>query len=382
MAWVCANTFVECVMFARLFIALFLLWPTLAAAHEVRPTIATLSIAEDRSFTLSVDTNAEALLAGIGPEHDDTDDAPTALLYNQLRTLAPAALEARIRAFLPTYTAQSPLTSSGNAVQLNIKQITIPEVGNTNQARETVIRFTGQLPENANTFGWAYPRQYGASILRVERPGQDVEGRLFAAGVSEAALPVSIASQRAWSQTAWDYVVSGFDHIVPKGLDHILFVLGIFFLAPRLKPLLWQVSAFTLAHTFTLALGLYGIINIAPSIVEPLIALSIVYVAVENIITKELHPWRPAVVFLFGLLHGLGFAGVLAEFGLPAGQVPLALISFNIGVELGQLAVIGVAALLFFWAFKKPWYRSFIAIPASLAIGLMGAYWFVERTIL
>ncbi len=102
------------------------------------------------------------------------------------------------------------------------------------------------------------------------------------------------------------YVPVGFDHIVPKGLDHILFVLGLFFLSTRLGPLLWQVSAFTLAHTVTLALGALGYVNLPPSVVEPVIAASIVFVAVENIVSQGLNPWRPVIVFGFGLLHGLG----------------------------------------------------------------------------
>jgi hypothetical protein len=369
-------------MFARLVLTLIIFWPALAAAHEIRPTIATLSFDEQRAFTLMLDTNAEALLADIGPGHEDTNEAPNADYYNTLRDLRPAELEERIRAFLPNLTGDGPLVVDGAAVPLKILSIEVPPVGNVEQARDTVMTFTGSLPANASTFGWVFSRLYGMSVLRVERPGEEVEGQLFAAGQTEAALPVGIASNHAWWQTAWDYVYSGFDHIIPKGLDHILFVLGIFFLAPRLKPLLWQVTAFTFAHTITLALGLYGIINLSPAIVEPIIALSIVYVAVENIVTKELHPWRPAVVFIFGLLHGLGFAGVLAEFGLPEGQIALALVSFNIGVELGQLTVIAIAAALLFWAFNKPWYRKAIAIPASVAIGLMGAYWFLERTVL
>jgi len=174
----------------------------------------------------------------------------------------------------------------------------------------------------------------------------------------------------------------GFDHIVPKGLDHILFVLGLFFLSPKLGALFWQGSAFTLAHTVTLALGALGWVNVPGSIVEPLIAASIVAVAVENIVSGGLSKWRPLVIFGFGLLHGLGFASVLGEFGLPEGQFIPALLGFNIGVELGQLAVIAVAFALVFWAVRKEWYRRVIAIPASLVIAAIGAFWVVERTLL
>ncbi len=178
------------------------------------------------------------------------------------------------------------------------------------------------------------------------------------------------------------YLKLGFTHILPKGTDHILFVLGIFLLSTRLKPVLLQVTAFTVAHTITLALTIYGVVSLARSIVEPLIALSIVYVAVENIATTELKPWRVALVFAFGLLHGMGFAGVLTELGLPRSEFLPALISFNVGVEAGQLTVIAIAFLLFGLPFrKKPWYRSRIVVPASIAIAAVGFYWAVQRIV-
>jgi hypothetical protein len=149
----------------------------------------------------------------------------------------------------------------------------------------------------------------------------------------------------------------------------------------RLRPLLWQVTAFTLAHTVSLALATLKIVAVPAEIVEPLIAASIVYVAVENILWQKLTPWRPLVVFGFGLLHGLGFASVLGEVGLDPARFLTGLIGFNIGVELGQLAVIlGAFLVVGFWFGTRPWYRRAIQIPASVAIALTGGYWFVERT--
>ena len=172
----------------------------------------------------------------------------------------------------------------------------------------------------------------------------------------------------------------GIDHIVPLGLDHILFVLGLFLLSRQFAPLLWQVSAFTLAHTITLALSIYGFISLPAYIVETLIALSIVYVGLENILTRELKPWRVIIVFGFGLLHGMGFAGVLLDLGLPESDFVNALISFNIGVELGQLTVIGLALSAVFWIRNRPEiYRLWVVIPASAMIALTGLYWSVQR---
>jgi len=183
--------------------------------------------------------------------------------------------------------------------------------------------------------------------------------------------------------TARRYLALGFTHIVPGGLDHVLFVLGIYLLSGRVRAVLWQVSAFTLAHSITLGLGLYGIVSVPPRIVEPLIALSIAYVAIENIFLSELRPWRVALVFAFGLLHGLGFAGALQELGLPRAELATALVAFNAGVEAGQLAVIGAAFVLVGGACAhQAWYRQRVVVPASVAIACTAIYWTIARVTL
>src|SRR4030095_9413338 len=159
------------------------------------------------------------------------------------------------------------------------------------------------------------------------------------------------------------------------GLDHMLFVLGIYLLSRRARSVLWQVSAFTIAHSITLGLSMYGMIAVSPRIVEPLIALSIAYVAVENIFLSELRSWRVALVFAFGLLHGLAFAGARKELGLPRAEFATALVTFNVGVEAGQLAVISTAFLLVGWrCANRAWYRSRIVVPASALIACVSAY--------
>ena len=124
---------------------------------------------------------------------------------------------------------------------------------------------------------------------------------------------------------------------------------------------------------------MYGIVSLPSRVVESLIALSIAYVAIENLMTSELKPWRLALVFLFGLLHGMGFAGVLSGLGLPRGAFLTALLSFNLGVEAGQLTVIALAALALAWYRHQPWYHRRIVVPASLAIAAVGVYWTVVR---
>lgn len=177
------------------------------------------------------------------------------------------------------------------------------------------------------------------------------------------------------------YLKTGFEHIIPLGLDHILFILCVSLLNAPLKKIILQATMFTLAHSLTLGLAIYGVIT-PPPFVEPLIAASIVFLAVENIITGRVKPWRMLLVFLFGLVHGLGFAGALGELGMPRNAYATALLAFNIGVELGQLLIILAVYFLLVRPFgQRPWFRSRIVIPASVIIAAVALWWTVDRVI-
>ena len=177
------------------------------------------------------------------------------------------------------------------------------------------------------------------------------------------------------------YTLLGFQHIVPLGLDHVAFILGLFLLGGRWSQLLALVSCFTVAHTVTLGVSTLGIATLPAAVVEPLIAVSIVYVAAEVLFGRGAASLRLSVVFLFGLLHGFGFASVLGDLGLPANQFVLALLSFNIGVELGQLAVL-LAAFLSLGLFRnRSWYGPCMAQPAAVLIAGLGCYWLLERVV-
>ncbi len=209
------------------------------------------------------------------------------------------------------------------------------------------------------------------SVMRVETKTPTKLAEITAAGKVGDTVGTSL---RAW-------IVAGFEHIIPKGLDHILFILGLFFLQPKIRPLLWQSMAFTIAHSITLGLVVGGVFRISPDIVEPAIALSIAYVGFENIWVKELKPWRIGLVFGLGLLHGMGFASVMQELEIPAGSLLTPLLGFNVGVECGQLAVLAIAFLLTFALFQKPLFAR-MRLIASASIGLTGLYWTVERLFL
>jgi hypothetical protein len=185
-----------------------------------------------------------------------------------------------------------------------------------------------------------------------------------------------------WPRQLAMYLRLGFRHIVPEGTDHILFVLGLFFLGITWRKLLAQTTVFTVAHATTLFLSTYGIFSLPSRYVEPAIALSIAFIALENVFNPRLGIGRLAVVFCFGLIHGLGFASSLSEVPFPKRQFLVALLGFNFGVDAGQLFIILLAFLSVGWFRNRPWFRARIAIPCSLAIAAVGVFWAVQRIVL
>jgi HupE / UreJ protein len=175
------------------------------------------------------------------------------------------------------------------------------------------------------------------------------------------------------------FFLLGFTHILPDGLDHILFILGLFFLTRDFGAMFFQMTFFTLAHSLTLGLALYGILAVPTVAVEIVIALSIAYIGIENLFCNHLSRWRPGMVFIFGLVHGLGFAHSMQENMIDQDGFLPALFSYNLGIEFGQLAVIGITYLLVAAWWKRDWYGKIIARPASMTIAAFGFYWAVER---
>ncbi len=244
------------------------------------------------------------------------------------------------------------------------------------------LRYSGKIPAGAGEFQWGQTLALGQVSLSLRHEGQeDPDVQWLQEGAMSPPFPLNRDYvPPTFLGTVGRYLVLGFTHILPLGIDHILFVLALFLLSLEWRPLLAQVTAFTLAHTVTLATSTLGIASLPPRIVEPLIAISIVTIAVENLLTERLARHRIGVVFGFGLLHGMGFATVLRHLGLPSSQLAAALVSFNVGVEIGQLAVLTLAFLAVgLWFRHKQWYRRAIVLPGSVGIALCGLYWTVQR---
>ena len=355
-----------------------------AGGHNFGFTRVSLVLRPDATFQASMQLDLDALALGAAPASDDAE------LVAALTGLSEAQLAERIEGLRNLLERRVRILFDGVRAEVRID---FPDraAGLTRNASPPTFLgvrawLAGAVPSGAKQVSFRASRAFAPVQLTIvdERSGTTASEPLARGDESTPfALDAALRPTASTSSVAASlrYARLGFLHIIPAGVDHILFVLGLFLLSAQLRPLLLQVSAFTIAHTATLALSALGVLQLSASIVEPLIALSIAYVGLENALTDRLRPWRPLLVFAFGLLHGLGFAGVLGEIGLPPGQALGALLGFNVGVELGQLAVIGGAVLAIGGFRNHPWYRRRIVVPASLTIAAVGLYWFAARTL-
>ena len=373
----------------RRVIIFFLFLSFNANADLVKPTLVEISVFTDGTYQVEVRASIEALLTGINSQYKDTKESPNAQAYDDLRVLEKEQLAAEFKKFHQKFTQIVKLKFDEKIVPLKVTKVDIPEPGYTKVPRISVITLSGEIDREVKSINWYYPAAFADNAVRVRQVDKEAQKWHWSnwqwLRKDNWSKPFDLTEvfhqQSTWSVIK-GYTRAGFDHILPKGLDHILFILGIFLVSIKLRPLLLQVTMFTVAHSITLSLAMLKIINIPSNIVEPLIALSITFIAFENIASKDIKPSRLIVVFLFGLLHGMGFASMLADFGMPKNSFATALISFNVGVELGQLSIIALAfALVGYWFKSETWYRKAVVIPASLIIGLVGLYWTYDRIV-
>ena len=355
-------------------------------AHELRPAIANLNIYEKDNIinaNLSIQLNLEAIIAGIETKHSNTEKSEKSEEYNDLRRMNPVILLNQFNSKIKNFGNKINLTSNISNLDLALISVVIPEVGNTDIIRDTIVTFDIQnIKEEQFKFSW--DKNLGSIILRINSINNEpLYTELIEEDKKSKWFSIKNKTKLDLFQNIKEYTLLGFKHIIPKGLDHILFILALFLLSPKLRPLVLQVSIFTLAHTITLFLGALKIILIPAIIVEPIIALSICFIAIENLFTENIKKMRPYIIFIFGLLHGLGFAGVLNEIGISDGQFISSLVSFNMGVELGQICIIILSYIFIALLFqKKLWYRNRVTRPLSLIIATVGFYWFIQRIFL
>ncbi len=368
-----------------------------AWAHPTLPTVALVKVTEDGRVRITLVHDALAYaLNDTSARVSDSD--MRALLSGPESELADAFKDARER-----LEGGFQLSADGAAVAFEIVDeprvdaVRLWKEQNPGQPLPLKMEFgiSAVLPRGAAAMTLRFPAVLSEVLLSVDRPGVEPQALPLSAGERSPAIDVRGASGAArstsdggeraparpasFAEVALRYARLGYLHIIPRGADHALFVLGLFLLTPRVGSVLWQISAFTLAHTMTLTLATLHVVTLPARIIEPAIAVSIAFIAVENLVVRRVHPWRTLVAFVFGLVHGMGFASGLMEIGLPTGQLAAGLVAFNVGVEGGHLTVLAGAFLLLGWWRGRAWYRSRVSIPVSIVIALVALVWFVQR---
>jgi hypothetical protein len=332
-------------------------------------------------------------------------------LYYEFATDAPARQRATLDRLIPRVLDSLQLYSGDTRLVPVFQGFTLPEASkadllDASMSKLTSLRFLAVLPAGRQPLRLQVP--VGAEIdypvaYTIQIPSARVSltrwleagmhesdpfawaGKAPRAGATPAAAKEAPAGQRfdvdtmPWQRQLALYLRLGFRHIIPEGTDHILFVLGLFFLGITWRKLIAQTTVFTVAHATTLFLSTYGIFRLPSRIVEPAIALSIAFIAIENVVSPRLGPGRLAVVFGFGLVHGLGFASSLSDIPFPKHDFIVALLGFNFGVDWGQLFVIGLAFLAVGWFRNRAWFHSRVEVPGSLAIAAIGLFWAGQR---
>jgi len=271
---------------------LALLYVATLSAHEIGTTRVSVLFLENGTYDVQVVTDATALAEKLGAPVNEASD-------ERFRQRVKIAFDK---------------TEVHPAIRYSVE----PPIDATSAPAAT-IRLTGPIPAGARQFTWNYAWTFASYAVMIRNAASAPITEWLEGG--QTSTPFTLAAPpppATRTEIAWRYLTLGFTHILPNGLDHMLFVLGIYLLSRRLRDVLLQVSAFTVAHSITLGLSMYGVLSMSPRVVEPMIAVSIAYVAIENIFLSELRSWRVALVFAFGLLHGMGFAGDCP--GPPAGD--------------------------------------------------------------
>ena len=368
----------------KLFFILLFLLTNFAKADVVKPALVEVSIFKDKTIQVEIDLSLEAAMTGIGTQYKNTQDAPNSDEYDVLRALEPEALRQKFSHFEQDFMQSFALKVNQKPQPLMLSHVDIDIVGYKQRPRKSVLTYTGKLQAWPKTITWQYDQIYGDNALRwqvyqVDEYNWSQWQWLRDGEVSEIIdinHPEPLSKLERFSQ----FVGIGFDHVIPLGWDHILFIVGMALSSLLWRKLLVLVSLFTLAHTLTLGLAMYGLVEISPQIIEPLIAFSIAYVAIENLIIQQSMIRQSLVIFFFGLIHGLGFATMLKEFEMTQDSFLTTLIGFNVGVEIAQVAIVlAVVAILLLMRKFSLNYRRLAIIPTSIIISIVGIWWGIER---
>jgi hydrogenase/urease accessory protein HupE len=368
-----------------LFIIISILLCNTSNAHEIKPSIADFNY-DENYLNVEVRLNAELILSNIDASNiSNTNSSPLTEIYDRYRLLNKKDLENSLLESWKDISSNIDIKINNKLKKIDLIKIDTQDVKNFEISRDTLISFRGLLNQKSENFTFKWIKNYGPIILR-ENNDLKLEDELVTeylqSGTESDRIFFNENNFRSMFVSFTKFFVLGIQHIIPKGLDHILFIFGLFLFSSSLNKLIKQITIFTIAHSITLIFVSLSLIKINPQIVEPIIALSIVYVGLENIFKNYIKEYmRYVVILFFGLLHGLGFALVLSDIGFRSSKLFINLISFNIGIEVAQISIILFLYLLIAIKFaNNKYYRITFQIPSSILIASIGLYWFVERT--
>ncbi len=370
----------------KIFSLLFFLFSGFAHADVVKPALVEISIFNDKKVEISIDLSIEAVMTGIGTQYKNTTDAPNSDQYDELRALEAEALRERFKGFENDFLKQFRFLVNGEKKPLTLSNVFIDIIGYKQRPRKSTLTYTTQLKQWPKVLFWQYPEVYGDSALRWRIYEKDKytwsDWSWLRDGKPSGNIVIDHPEPMSGMDRFNQFVSIGFDHVIPLGWDHILFIVGMALSSLLWKRLLLLVTTFTLAHTFTLGLATYGLVDVPARIVEPLIAFSIAYVAIENLIKQSSSRRQNIIVFIFGLIHGLGFASMLKTFEMPAQHFFVTLLGFNVGVEIAQIAIVlFVVSIVLGAKALKLNYHQLLVTPISIVIALIGVWWGIERII-
>ena len=363
---------------------LFNFLSTTTFAHEIKPSIADFYY-DGNYLNFEIRLNAELILSNIDASKiTNTNSSPLSKIYDEYRLLDKNELEKILLESWEKINPNIEIKINNKLTNIDLVKVETQDLSNFEISRDSLIFLKIPLNQNSDYFTFKWLKNYGPIILR-ENNDLKLENDLFTeylqSGVEADKIFFKENNFRSNLVSFMNFFVLGIQHIIPKGLDHILFIFGLFLFSSSINKLVKQITIFTIAHSVTLIFVSLSVIKINSNIVEPVIALSIVYVGVENIFKNYIKEYlRYIVILFFGLLHGLGFALVLSDIGYRSSKLYLNLISFNIGIEVAQISLILFLYLLVGIKFaKNQYYRIVFQLPSSIFIASIGLYWFFER---
>ena len=352
------------------------------SAHEIKPAIVEFNKVKNQ-INIVLKFNAEAFLANIDASiYKETINFSNSIKYSELRLLPGETLKEKVFESRDQIINSIFIKTSKTQLNLKLVEINVLEEKNIEKVRFTKVylKTDNKFIETPITF--STKKIFGPLIFKnfsnIDKDTDRPKSQWLKPGNQTSELGILEVKTNTTNFSILG-IWNGILQIILYGFDHILFILGLFFFSHKLKPLLIQVTTFTIAHSITLIFGGLGYITISPHIIEVIIAASIIWIGFENLFRKKMKVSRIGVIFTFGLIHGLGFASMFKPKGLEGTDYYLNLLSFNIGIELGQLITLLPLIILIPLFNRLSWYRILIAMPASIIIALFGVEMFIDR---